>query len=105
MTDCKRGVGKAMAVALAEGSADIVGVSKTLGPSGSEVEKEGLSLGRDFEVYTFDLSDRAATHAFSGKSRQTVQRSISWSATQARSCERRLLNTARSMGTKSSRRT
>ena len=35
VTGCKRGIGKAMAVALAEAGADIIGVSKTLEPEGS----------------------------------------------------------------------
>ena len=41
VTGCRRGIGKAMAVALAEAGADVVGVSKTLEPSGSAVEQGG----------------------------------------------------------------
>ena len=39
VTGCKRGIGKAMAVGLAEAGADIIGVSASLEKSGSEVEK------------------------------------------------------------------
>ena len=44
VTGCSRGIGKAMALALAEAGADIVGVSKSLGP-GSEIEREVTALG------------------------------------------------------------
>jgi len=37
VTGCKRGIGRAMAEALAEAGADIVGVSATLESEGSEV--------------------------------------------------------------------
>ncbi|MGD8662836.1 MAG: SDR family NAD(P)-dependent oxidoreductase, partial [Desulfobacterales bacterium] len=37
VTGCKRGIGKAMAIALAEAGADIVGVSATLETDGSVV--------------------------------------------------------------------
>lgn len=67
VTGCKRGIGKAMAVALAEAGADIVGVSKSLEASGSEVEKEVTALGRRFRAYACDFSDRAAVYAFLDK--------------------------------------
>ena len=37
VTGCKRGIGRAMAEALAEAGADVVGVSATLEPEGSEI--------------------------------------------------------------------
>ena len=49
VTGCKRGIGKSLALALAEAGADIIGVSATLEESGSEVEQEVKSLGRDFK--------------------------------------------------------
>lgn len=58
VTGCKRGIGKAMAVALAEAGADILGVSATLESTGSEVEKEVLAKGRAFKGYACDFSDR-----------------------------------------------
>ena len=64
VTGCKRGIGKAIALGLAEAGADIIGVSATLEPTGSAVEKEVLALGRKFKGYAADFSDRAALHAF-----------------------------------------
>lgn len=67
VTGCKRGIGKAMAVALAEAGADIIGVSASLEDTGSQVEQEVHALGRDFKGYACDFSDRAALYAFIGK--------------------------------------
>lgn len=64
VTGCRRGIGKAMAIALAEAGADIIGVSAGLEPTGSAVEKEIVTLGRKFTPYTCDFSDRAALYAF-----------------------------------------
>jgi len=64
VTGCKRGIGKAMALALAEAGADIIGVSANLEPSGSEVEQEILAAGRKFHAYQCDFSNREALHAF-----------------------------------------
>lgn len=61
---CRRGLGRSMAVALAEAGADIVGVSATLDPEGSEVQKEIHALGRRFKGYGCDFSDRAARNSF-----------------------------------------
>ena len=63
VTGCKRGIGKAMAIALAEAGADIVGVSATLEPE-SEVKKEVEALGRSFTSYACDFADRPALYAF-----------------------------------------
>lgn len=64
VTGCSRGIGRAMAVALAQAGADIVGVSATLEKSGSEVEHEVLATGRKFQAYACDLSDRKAVNSF-----------------------------------------
>ncbi|WP_396633945.1 SDR family oxidoreductase [Maribacter sp. R86514] len=64
VTGCKRGIGKAMAVGLAEAGANIIGVSATLEASGSDVEKEVKALGRDFKAYACDFSDRKALYGF-----------------------------------------
>jgi 2-deoxy-D-gluconate 3-dehydrogenase len=64
VTGCKRGIGRAMAVALAEAGADIIGVSATLEPTGSAVEKDILALGRRFTAYAADFSDRSALRNF-----------------------------------------
>ena len=67
VTGCKRGIGKGMAVALAAAGADIIGVSASLEPKGSEVEKEVKALGRNFKGYTCDFSDRDALYDFINK--------------------------------------
>ncbi|MDA9317441.1 2,5-didehydro-3-deoxy-L-galactonate 5-reductase [Puniceicoccaceae bacterium] len=64
VTGCKRGIGKAMALGLAEAGADIIGVSASLESDGSEVEKEVTELGRKFTGYSCDFSDRKALYAF-----------------------------------------
>ncbi|MCW3125092.1 MAG: family oxidoreductase [Bacteroidetes bacterium] len=63
VTGCSKGIGKAMALGLAEAGADIIGVSGTLS-AGSDIEKQVLALGRSFKGYAADLSDRGALHAF-----------------------------------------
>lgn len=64
VTGCKRGIGKAMALALAEAGADIIGVSASLETSGSAVEQEVTALGRSFRGYRCDFADRTALYAF-----------------------------------------
>ncbi len=67
VTGCNRGIGKAMAIGLAEAGADIIGVSATLKASGSEVEGAIIALGRRFTTYQCDFSDRSAVRAFADK--------------------------------------
>lgn len=69
VTGCKRGIGLGMAEALAEAGADIIGVSATLEPSGSAVERAVTAHKRSFRGYACDFSDRAAIHAFIEKLR------------------------------------
>ena len=64
VTGCKRGIGKAIALGLAEAGADIIGVSASLELQGSEVEKEVNALGRSFKGYQCDFSDRKALYSF-----------------------------------------
>jgi 2-dehydro-3-deoxy-D-gluconate 5-dehydrogenase len=64
VTGCKRGIGRAMAVGLAEAGADIIGVSASLETSGSAVEKEIVATGRSFSAYACDFSERKALYAF-----------------------------------------
>jgi 2-deoxy-D-gluconate 3-dehydrogenase len=64
VTGCSRGLGKAMAVALAESGADIVGVSRSLASAGSDVEREVQSRGKRFRGYRCDFSDQDAVRAF-----------------------------------------
>lgn len=64
VTGCKRGIGKAMALGLAEAGADIIGVSATLEQTGSDVEKEVKSIGRSFQGYQCDFADRSSVYSF-----------------------------------------
>lgn len=64
VTGCKRGIGKAMAVGLAEAGADIIGVSASLEKTGSDVEKAVLATGRRFKAYSCDFSNRKALYNF-----------------------------------------
>ena len=64
VTGCNKGIGKAMAIGLAEAGADIIGVSGSLELSGSDIEKKVTSLGRSFKAYQADLSQRETVHAF-----------------------------------------
>ena len=64
VTGCKRGIGKAMAIGLAEAGADIIGVSATLESSGSDIEQEVTALGRNFSAYQCDFADRKAVYSF-----------------------------------------
>ncbi len=64
VSGCKRGIGRALAEALAEAGADIIGVSTSLESSGSEVEHAVQSRGRKFYAYQCDFSDRTSLYAF-----------------------------------------
>lgn len=64
VTGCKRGIGKAMAEALAEAGADIIGVSANLEAEGSEVSKSIQALGRKFYSYRCNFSKRDELLAF-----------------------------------------
>jgi 2-dehydro-3-deoxy-D-gluconate 5-dehydrogenase len=61
VTGCRRGIGKAAAVALASAGADVVGVSASLEP-GSDVAAEVEALGRGFRAYRCDFADRSAVY-------------------------------------------
>ena len=49
VTGCKRGIGFAMAEALAEAGADILGVSASLETSGSAIQKAVEATGKSFK--------------------------------------------------------
>jgi 2-deoxy-D-gluconate 3-dehydrogenase len=63
VTGCRRGIGMAVAIALAEAGADIVGVSRQLESSGSAIEKEVTARGRRFQAYSCNFADRRAVRA------------------------------------------
>lgn len=67
VTGCKRGIGFAMAEALAEAGADIIGVSASLELQGSAIQKAVESLGRKFTAYQCDFSDRQSLYGFIGQ--------------------------------------
>lgn len=62
VTGARRGIGMAMADALAAAGADIIGVSASLEDTGSEIAERVAAHGRSFVPYRADLSDRDAVH-------------------------------------------
>ena len=60
VTGARRGIGFAMAEALAAAGADIIGVSATLEPTGSAVEAAVRQHGRTFSGLAVDFADRDA---------------------------------------------
>jgi 2-deoxy-D-gluconate 3-dehydrogenase len=70
VTGARRGIGRAMALALAEAGADIIGVSASMEAEGSELERDVLALGRRFRGYACDFGDRNALYALIEKLKQ-----------------------------------
>jgi 2-deoxy-D-gluconate 3-dehydrogenase len=66
VTGCRRGIGLAMAEALAAAGADVIGVSAGLEETGSEVSRRVAAHGRSFEPYRAELSERAEVRALAG---------------------------------------
>lgn len=64
VTGCKRGIGFAMAEALAEAGADILGVSASLENDNSDIQKAVEKIGRKFSAYQCDFSDRKSLYQF-----------------------------------------
>ncbi len=64
VTGCDTGIGQAMALGLAEAGADIVGASKTEEFIGGETEQKVKALGRNFNGYLIDISDREKLYSF-----------------------------------------
>lgn len=64
VTGCSKGIGKSMAIALAEAGADIIGVSTNMPLSGSDVENEIIAAGKSFKAYQCDFSNRASLKDF-----------------------------------------
>ncbi len=62
VTGCNRGIGKAIAIGLAEAGADIIGVSR----SGKMEETSDAikNIGRSFKSYACDFSERNDLHSF-----------------------------------------
>ncbi len=64
VTGARRGIGRAMANALAEAGADIIAVSANLEATGSDIEQEVTRLGRRFAGYRCDFSHRDDVYRF-----------------------------------------
>jgi 2-deoxy-D-gluconate 3-dehydrogenase len=62
VTGARRGLGRAIAVGLAEAGADVIGVSAAQEEAGSEVEQLVEGMGRAFIGRRCDLSDRRAVY-------------------------------------------
>ncbi len=58
VTGCNRGIGKSMAIGLAEAGANIIGVSASLALHDSDVERAVRALGRSFTAYQADFGQR-----------------------------------------------
>lgn len=67
VTGAKRGIGFAMAQALAAAGANIIGVSATLEPEGSAIGTAVLAHGRSFEAHAVDFADRDAVLALASE--------------------------------------
>ncbi|MFE0906546.1 SDR family oxidoreductase [Streptomyces rochei] len=57
VTGARRGIGRAMARALATAGADVIGISATLEETDSDVEKDVAAAGRSFEAIRTDFAD------------------------------------------------
>jgi len=64
VTGASRGIGFAMAVALAKAGADIVGASASLDPAGSAIQDTVTDLGRRFSGHRVDFADGDAVARF-----------------------------------------
>lgn len=64
VTGCSSGIGMAVAIALAESGADIIGVSSRLAPSGSDVGNAVEAAGKKFYPYQADFTNRESLYAF-----------------------------------------
>jgi len=74
VTGCNKGIGRAMALGLAEAGADIIGVSASLAVKDSDIEKEIRALGCNFFAFQADLTDRASLYAFIGRVKEKHDR-------------------------------
>jgi 2-dehydro-3-deoxy-D-gluconate 5-dehydrogenase len=64
VTGSSRGIGMAVAAALAEAGADIIGVSASFEKTESQLEGMVISAGRKFKSYLADFSDRKSLYSF-----------------------------------------
>ncbi len=64
VTGARRGIGRSIAIALAEAGADIVAASARMEADGGDVGREVAARGRLCRPYQVDLADRPAVYAF-----------------------------------------
>lgn len=64
VTGCKRGIGFAMAEALAEAGANIIGVSASLKKENSAIGNRVAEIGKQFTAYQCDFSNRESLYKF-----------------------------------------
>jgi 2-deoxy-D-gluconate 3-dehydrogenase len=64
ITGCSSGIGKAVAIAMAESGADIIGVSSSMPPTSSDVAKAVEAAGKKFYPYQADFLNRVSLYAF-----------------------------------------
>ena len=64
VTGCRRGIGKVIALTLAEAGADVIGVSQNMEADGGAIGASVRALGRDFHARACDMGDRDALYAF-----------------------------------------
>ena len=64
VTGCRRGIGKAITLALAEAGADIIGISQNMEADGGAAGAEVRALGRSFHARACDVGQRDALYAF-----------------------------------------
>ncbi|MCO1660108.1 SDR family oxidoreductase [Pseudonocardia humida] len=67
VTGARRGIGLAIAEALARAGADVIAASAGQERDGSEVERRVRAAGRSFRGHRLDLADRAAVTAFAAE--------------------------------------
>jgi 2-deoxy-D-gluconate 3-dehydrogenase len=64
VTGCSSGIGKAVAIELANSGADIIGVSSSMPATGSDVAKAVEAAGKKFYPYQADFSNRDSVYRF-----------------------------------------
>ncbi|WP_132053669.1 SDR family NAD(P)-dependent oxidoreductase [Pseudocnuella soli] len=64
VTGCSRGIGKAMAEALAAAGADIIGVSASMPGDGGAVGQSVTGMGQKFYPFQCDFADRQSIYRF-----------------------------------------
>jgi 2-dehydro-3-deoxy-D-gluconate 5-dehydrogenase len=70
VTGCNKGIGRGMALGLAQAGADIIGVSSSMPLEDSEIRNEIESYGSKFFPYRCDFTDRVSLYAFIDKVKQ-----------------------------------